>query len=82
MTDLEREEFEQQKTVTELQIAHTQRLKELELEVAKLEAKWSSWLKIPIYIIMLPIRILFAFGFIVAMIRKQEPSDRFWDFIK
>lgn len=68
---------------------HAVRIKELELELArenhranielkKLEAKWSSWLKIPVLIIKLPVLILLSFGYWLDSIRGSEPSKDFW----
>jgi len=82
MTDREREEFEQEKTAAQISGDYHLKAKEMELEVAKLEAKWSSWLKLPIIIITLPVRILFALGFVVCMARKSEPSEAFWEFMQ
>lgn len=53
-----------------------------QLELAKYEAKWSSWLKLPITIIKLPVYCLFAFGYIIAVAKGKEPSENFWKFIK
>lgn len=53
-------------------------MKRLELEEMKLEAKWNTWLKIPITIIKLPVYTILALGIIVAYVRKHEPSENFW----
>lgn len=61
---------------------HAVTMKRLDIELAKLEAKWNSWLKIPMTIIRLPISFVLAIGYIAAVIRKQEPSERFWAYFK
>lgn len=58
------------------------RMKELDIEVQKLESKWSALLRIPITIIKLPVYVLFGIAYIVAVARKQEPSDNFWNFLR
>ena len=82
MTDKEREEFKQEKEAAEIQSAHAIKIKELELEVAKLEARWSSWLKLPMAIIMLPVRIILAIAFVICSITKFEPPQVFWDVLR
>lgn len=56
--------------------------KRLEIELAKLDLKWGSWLKIPLTIIKLPVYILFGVAYVVAVARKHEPSDSFWRFLR
>lgn len=81
MTAREREDFEQQKRLYEMQSAHSIEIKKLDLELAKQEAKWSSWLKIPIFIILLPVKILFGIAFIFSVFTKKELPPEFWKFI-
>lgn len=72
-------EYEKEQIAT--QMAHQKEMRLLELEVMKLEAKWSSWLKLPITIIKLPVLIVMAIGYCIAIARKHEPSDNFWRFL-
>lgn len=74
--------MEAEKDENRLSREHAVTIKRLELEVLKLETKWNSWLKIPITIIKLPIYIILSFGFIAAVLRKQEPSKDFWAYLK
>ena len=68
---------------------HAVRMKELDLELArekyraevelkKLEAKWSSWLRVPLVIIKLPVYLILAFGYIFDSLRGNEPSKDYW----
>jgi len=82
LTPRERDEFEQEKAFAELQISYQLKVKELELELARTEAGWSSLLKIPLTIVRLPVLLLFGLAYIVSRIRGQEPGDNFWNFIK
>lgn len=82
MTDREKDQFEQEKEMAILNAEYTLKLKQAELDIVRLEAKWLSWLKIPITIIKLPVLIVMALGYIVSVARKQEPSDKFWDFMR
>jgi hypothetical protein len=82
MTQREREEFEQEKTFAEMQSAHNLKIKEMELEVAKLEARWSVLLRLPLEIVMLPVRMLLGLGYIVGSFREDyEPGENYWKFM-
>lgn len=81
LTPREYELFNQRKEEFEMQSAHSKEMKQLELEIEKLEAKWSSWLKIPITIVKLPVLILFAIAYICSVFMKQEMPEEFWDFM-
>ena len=71
-----------EKAMFELQAQHQENLKRMELEVAKLDTKFASWLKIPIKIIMLPVYCLMAIGFIITAFREdKEPGQNFWSFL-
>jgi hypothetical protein len=61
---------------------YTLRLKELDIEAQKLESRWAALLRLPITVIKLPVYIVFAIAYIVAVARKHEPSDSFWNFLK
>lgn len=82
MTPREREEFEQERTIAQLQADYQLQFKEKELELRKLEAKWSQVFRLPFAILMLPVRLVFAVGYIAHAIRKTEPSKDFWDYLK
>lgn len=53
-----------------------------EIELKKLEAKWSSWLKLPSMIIKFPLYIFFGIGYVVDSIKGNDPTNNFWKFIK
>lgn len=53
-----------------------------EVELKRLEAKWSSWLKIPITIVKLPIFMLFAIAYCIAVIRRVDPPKNYWNYLK
>jgi hypothetical protein len=82
MTPREREEFKQEKEAAQMQIDYQLQAKQLDLEVAKIEARWSVLLKIPIIIVRLPILILFGIALIISVITKKDLPKEFWDFIK
>lgn len=65
-------------TMKQLELALAKEKYQASIELKRLEAKWSSWLRIPIIIIKLPISLVLAVGYIFAVFRKQEPSKSFW----
>lgn len=82
MTSREFTEHEWEKEMFELQATHAVKIKELDIQAAKLKAKITSWFRIPIYIISLPVRILFIVPFCIYVIRGQEIPQEFWELIR
>lgn len=74
----EYEEFNQRKEMFEMQAQHELAVKDKELEVMKLEAKWGSWMKLPVMVLMLPVRILFGIAFICSVFVKKELPAEYW----
>ena len=81
LTPREYEEFNQRKEFFELQAQHELAVKEKELEVMRLEAKWSSWMKIPLTIVKLPVLLLLGVAYCISVARKFELNDNFWRFL-
>lgn len=84
-TELTRREVQLQEFEKEMfdkQANHAVDMKKLNLEVAKIEARWSSWLKIPITIVKLPVFIVLGIGFCIAVAKNKELPDKFWDYLK
>lgn len=69
------------KEILERQMAHAVQMKQLEIEVQKLEAKWSSWIKLPLVLITLPVRILMVIPLTVYALKKQEVPEAYWKFL-
>lgn len=82
MTAREREEFDQEREMFNLQSVHTLKAKDLDLKLAKTELKWQQIYRIPTLIIKLPVLIILSIGFIAAMARGKDPGDKFWDLFK
>ena len=59
-----------------------ERIKNAELELARIEARWLSWLRIPITVVKLPMYIVFGLAYCVTVARKYEPSGDFWRVFK
>ena len=64
------------------EMAYGLKMKELDIEVQKLEARFTSLLRIPIIIIKLPVLVFFGIAYIVHAFMKIEPSESFWKLLK
>lgn len=82
MTAREYEEWNQRKEFFELQAQHELAVKEKELEVMRLEAKWSSWMKIPLTIVTLPIKLLLVVPISISLLTKKEIPDNLISLMK
>lgn len=54
---------------------------EAEIKLKHLESKWASWLKLPKFIILLPVFSLLGLAYICSMFTKKEMPKRFWDLL-
>lgn len=82
LTQREIQQMEFDKQAWERQAEHQLRIKDKEIEVLKLEAKWASWIKIPVIIITLPVRILFVIPLSIYAATKQEVPEFYQRFFK
>ena len=110
LTDADREQHANEVQAFNLQAAHTEKIKQMELdgklaeirgrldsakatresqerirnaelELARIEARWLSWLRIPITVVKLPVYVVFGLAYCIAVARKHEPSEAFWRFL-
>lgn len=82
LTPREREQMRYEEEQEKRQISYAERMKDKEIELARMEAKWSAWLRIPLIIIKLPVLIILSIAYIVHAIMKIEPSENFWNMLK
>lgn len=64
------------------EMAYGMDMKKMDIEVQKLETKFSSLLRIPIIIIKLPLLLLLGVAYITHSIKGTEPSENFWKLLK
>lgn len=74
--------YNNDKEMWELSANHAKEMKLLDIQLQRLEAKWASWIKLPLVVITLPVRILFVIPLSIYAIRKQEVPEAFWNFLK
>lgn len=53
-----------------------------EIKLKELEAKWNTWLKIPIQIIKLPLYVLLGIAYVCSMFTKKEMPRAFWKLLE
>lgn len=82
LTPRERAELDWEKEASRMQVEYAEKVKGMDLEVRKLEAKWTQLFRLPMAIIWLPIRFVMAFAIPISVITKKELSDKFWEFMK
>ena len=82
LTPREAQEQQYQKEMLELQMIHARTMKEKDIELAKLEARFSSWLRLPVLVLKLPVLLLLGVGYIVDRIKSQEQGDDFLNMLK
>ena len=79
-----RESLEHEWRVEEQRIIqeHAVLMKRLDIEEQKLEAKWGSWLRIPLTVVKLPVYMIMALGYVVAMARGGDVPANFWTYLR
>lgn len=82
LTAREREEFEQEKELATLQAEYQLKYKAIDFELKKLEARWTSWLRLPALIILLPVKFIMAFAIPISVITKKDLPEAYWQFMK
>lgn len=82
LTNREREHMQHEKDMFNMQASHNERVRKLELEVAKVEARWGVLFKLPIAVVRLPLYIVLGVAYCIAVGRKVEPQEEFWKLFK
>lgn len=82
LTAREREELNWEKESAQLQIDYATRIKEMDLEVRKIEAKWTQLFRVPMAVIALPVRVIMAIAIPISVITKKDLPDKFWEYMR
>lgn len=78
----EYEQMNYEKEMLDKQMTHAREMKVLDLELQKLEAKWSAWIKLPLIVLTLPVRILFVIPLSIYAITKQEVPEFYYRWLR
>ena len=81
MSSREREEFEQEKEIAILQGDYQLKYREMDLEIKRLEMKWTQVFRLPAFIILLPVKLIAALGLLGYAVRKSSPPEKYWEFL-
>lgn len=65
-----------------MQVEYAEKIEQLNLEVRKIEAKWTQLFRLPLAIVALPIKLVMALAIPISVITKQELPEAFWSFLK
>lgn len=82
MTPREREEFEQEKELARLQADYQVVYKQMEIDLKRVEAKWTQVFRLPFAVLTLPVHMLFGIGYIAHAIRGTQPDEKFWEYLR
>lgn len=52
-----------------------------EIRLKELESRWGAWLKLPKFLILLPVLFLLGMAYVCSMFTKKEMPKRFWDLL-
>jgi hypothetical protein len=75
-------EMEYTKEQKALDRQHAITIRELELESEQLSASWRAFLKLPLALIFLPVKICLAFAVLVAFAFGRDLPDALWDLLR
>jgi hypothetical protein len=82
LTARERAELDWEKESARLQIEYAEKMKAMEFEIKKVEARWTQVFRIPLEIIKLPVRMILAVAIPISVITKTTLPKEFWEFMK
>ena len=82
LTDREKEEFEQEKELAKMQADYQMDYKKLELELRKIDVKWQQVFRLPLAVLLLPVKLILAFAIPISAISGKELSKEYWEFMK
>jgi hypothetical protein len=69
-------------TIRQLELAMLREKNQAAVELKRLEAKWTSLLRLPSIVLRLPVLVIVAFGYVIDCIRSNDPSKDFWNLLK
>lgn len=82
LTPKEREELNWEKEATHLQIQYAEKVKEMDLELRRLEVKWTSLFRLPQMLLLLPVRLVLSLAVPIAAVSGKELPKEYWEFLK
>lgn len=81
LTPRERVEFEWEKEATHLQATLHERQQDHDLEIRKIEVKWTQVFRIPQAIILLPVKVIMSIAIPISIITNHTLTKEYWEFM-
>jgi hypothetical protein len=82
LTPRERAELDWEREYAKLQVEYGTKVQELDLEVRKLEAKWSSLLRLPLAVVLLPVKLIMALAVPISAVSGKQVPEKLWELLK
>ena len=81
LTGREREEFEQEMAAAREQAEYQLKYRAMELDLKRLETRWTQVFRLPFALLSLPVRFVMALALIAYAVRKTNAPKEFWDYL-
>jgi hypothetical protein len=78
----ERAELDWEKEAARLQITYNETIKQMDLDLKKLEVKWTQLFRLPLAILTLPIKLVMSLAIPISVVTKKDLPDKFWEFMR
>lgn len=82
LTPRERAELDWEKESARMQIDYAEKVQAMELEIKKLETKWTQLFRIPEALLRLPIKLILSLAIPISVITKHDLPEKFWEYLK
>lgn len=82
LTPREQAELSWEKEAAHLQVDHAEKVSQLNLEIRKLEVKWQQLWRIPLAVVLLPVKLVAALAVPISVVTKKDLPKEFWEFIR
>lgn len=82
LTPREQMTMAHEKDMFQMQSEHGIKVKELEIEATKLESRLGAWLRLPLFVLRLPVMVVLGVGVVVYAIRGIEPPQSLLELLK
>lgn len=82
LTAREREELNWEKEAARLQIDHAEKMKAIEYEVRRLEVKWTQVFRLPMMVVLLPVKLVMSLAIPISVITKKDLPAAYWEFMR
>lgn len=70
------------KELLEMQMEHAKQMKELEVESNRINSKWTTIFRLPLALIILPVKLVIVSVLVVYAIRGIEPPESITSFLR